>query len=343
MADKKQVPGPTRVSKGAYNPTQKMTPEQAKTIEEGGKATRAEQLKKRAAKVYRERSQQAPMQQQARPKADVSLRQVTPKKTPKKYAAPKAALGRKGPGQMQREAAAKPKVDLKTGKPKPTKTYGERAISYLEGLGTRVAPPGSVTRLRETGARAPRTMSERLGSIGRTASRTFPGKATRPGGILDIPALAGESRGPSLKAQKGTPAAAKRRAAMSLAEKKRRGLRVTGADVPGHGKARTRGEGIPEIKRVGEAGLGEFRGRGTKAPPPPRPKAKPRPRAKAKPKAKVPWYIRAGRAFKKAGAEMQQQSRTSTAPSGKYGTKKQAQKGAKAVKKAVVPKKFKEK
>ncbi len=127
---------------------------------------------------------------------------------------------------------------------------------------------------------------------------------------------------------------------MSLAERKRKGLRVTGAHVPGHGKAKTRGEGIPEIKRVGEAGLGEFRGRGTKPPPPP--VAKRRPTRKKKVAAKkVPWYMRAAKAFKEAGAEALSQAQTDQKPSGKYGTKKQAQQIREAAKKTVP--KFKEK
>ncbi len=308
--------------------------------------TRLNELKERAAKVY----------QQRRPVGEGGagrLQTVTPKKTPKKYAAPKAQLGRKGPGQMQRERA---QVDVKTGKVKPTKTYGERAISYLEGLGTKVAPPGSVTRLRETGARAPRTMDERLGSIGRTASRTFPGKATRPGGILDIPALAARGKGPGLKAQKGTPEAAKRRAAMSLAEKKRKGLRVTGADVPSAVPKAERevSPGVREIKRTEaatEGHLGKFVGRGTPTPVQKKVAKAPVRRKKAvTPKKELTFWeklkagaAKAGTAFVKAGAEMQRESQRAGKPAGKYGTVEQRKKLEAGVKRAVVPKKFKEK
>ena len=341
MAEKERVSGPTRVSKGEYNPTQKMTPEQAKTIEEGGKATRAEQLKKRASKVYRQRSQQAPTVvtgQQARPKQDVRLRvskerqgvggkaQLTPSQMKGREFGGKNASRQQTMARRERTP-----VDVKTGKPKPTKTYGERMIGAIERFGAKVAPPGSVTRLRETGARAPRTMDERLGSISRTASKTFPGKATRPGGILDIPALAARGKGPALKAQKGTQAATKRRAAMSLAEKKRKGLRVTGADVP---------SAVPEAERVVSAGvggikrtegateghLGKFVGRGPKAPVKVA-KVTPAKRRPTKKKPKVPWYMRALEGARKLSAEATRESQKYEAKTaGKKKTVKKVQK-----------------
>jgi len=258
------------------------------------------ELKERAKRVYQERTQARPVGEGGAGR----LQQVTPKKTPI------GGIGQRTPSQMKgREFRGRNagrtetmkrreppvRADVTTGKPKPTKTYGERAISYLEGLGTKVAPPGSVTRLRETGARAPRTMSERLGSISRTAQRTFPKEpGTRPGGVINIPEQAARGKGPSLKAQRGTPEGVKRRAAMSLAEKKRRGLRVTGADVPGHGKGPTpvgktvKAGGAPGAAKVTtvrgrtEGGdLGEYKVAGYVAP-------KPKPRVVKKKKGYQP-------------------------------------------------------
>jgi len=179
------------------------------------------------------------------------------KPPPKPKSPPKKDLTATTIGGLKQKTPSQMGVDVKTGKPK--KTYGERAMSYLEGLGSKVAPPGSVTRLRETGARAPRTMSERLGSISRTAQRTFPKEpGTRPEGIINIPEQAGKTRGPSLEAQKGTVKAAYRR---------KRYRARTAADVPGHGKGpvvptgdkRTKVEVLKRPGELGEGHLGSYK------------------------------------------------------------------------------------
>ncbi len=237
-------------------------------------------------------------------------------------------LGQRTPGQISRGEAAS------ATKKKAGPSYWQRVKKFA-------------TR-KQLDARPPRTMEERALSISRTAERAIggvsPAARRRPGGQLDIRKLAGEGKGPALKAQRGTAAAAARRRALSLEEKQRRGIRVTAADVPGTGLPRGRGEGIPEIKRVGDEGLGKFVGRGVKPPPPKKvAKAAVKRKAPAKPKKKVPWYIRAGRAFKEAGQEALQQAQQPGKPTGQYGTKQQAQKAAKKVEKVVVPKKFKPK
>jgi len=190
-------------------------------------------------------------------------------------------------GQVQR--GIKPgDVDVQTGKPK-TSRFGR-----LKAFATR----------KERPTRPPRTMGERLGSIGRTAQRTFPAeKGTRPGGILDIEALRRETAGPMGKTQKPrTPPPGR---ALSLEEKKRKGMRVTAADVPGSGEEAGRGTAIPEITREeGGKGLGKFRGRGYK-PPPPKKKPPRKAKAKPKPKPKKKWWERALEVTKELSAEAQ--------------------------------------
>jgi len=256
MAKAKRIPKPTEVGKGEYKPQSTMTPEQQSEAAKKHKDAQA-RARDKASKKYQpqpnveperlggglteaEMNVKAPgpptvVRQQARTPGQGKAGRLE-RVTPKKYQAPKAALGRKGPGQRQREA----KVDLKTGKPKPQRTLGQRYIT--DPMERAVGKIPASWRVSETGARAPRTMSERLGSIGRTATRGMGGRDTpsRPGGLLNIPEEAAKTKGPSLEAQRGTAkAAAKRRAAMSLGEKQRKGMRVTAADVPEHGKGPT--------------------------------------------------------------------------------------------------------
>lgn len=231
-----------------------------------------------------------PMQQQVRPKADVRIQKVTPAPPAKKDLTEKQIGGLKQKTIGQRQRAD---VDVRTGQPK---TWWQRAKAYA-------------TRKEIPGARPPRTMEERALSIGRTAERGIggysPAERRRPGGQIDIRAMAARGRGPSLEAQKGTPAAAARRRALTLEEKKRKGMRVTAADVPGTGLPAGRGVGIPEITRIeGGEGLGRFRGRGYK-PPPPKPKPKARVKAKPKPKPKKKWWERALEVTKELSAEAQ--------------------------------------
>jgi len=198
-------------------------------------------------------------------------------------------LGQKTPGQMSRQS-----VDVKTGKPKAGPSYWQRLKKYA-------------TR-HERPEREPRTMSERLGQVSRTAQRTFPREPeTRPEGIIDIREQAARGKGPALKAQKGTAAAAVRRRRLSLEEKQRKGMRVTGADVPSAVPKAQRevSTKVGEIKRTEgatEGHLGKFVGRGYK-PPPPKPKAKPRPRAKPKPTPKKSWLDKLIEGTQKLSAE----------------------------------------
>ena len=225
-----------------------------------------------------------------------------PPKPPTKYAKPESAFKGKGPGETQRAAQDKAKAGS---------SYWQRMKAYA----TRNEPgPGPES-----------TLDTRLGSIGKLSKKTFPGKASKTGGILDIPTEAAKGKGPSLAGQAETPAATKRRGALSLLAKQRKGMRVTGADVPGHGKgpATPTGKDVEVVKRPGELGeghLGSYKLHKKVAAPVIETKREVRKettRTKA-PDKKVPWYIRAGRAFQKAGKEMTAQSKTSTAPSGYF-------------------------
>lgn len=191
-------------------------------------------------------------------------------------------------GQLQR--GVKPgDVDVRTGRTKPSTWQRVKAFA------TRKERPDAPTATFEQRM----TNIGRLGDIGRGGVSRG---RRKPGGILDIEAYRGQTRGPS---KPTAPGGEKMRpGGLTLEEKKRKGLRVTAADVPGTGEAPTRGEGIPEIERVGEGGLGKFKGRGYK-PPPPKKKPPRKAKAKPKPRPKKKWWERALEVTKELSAEAQ--------------------------------------
>lgn len=252
-------------------------------------------------------------------------------------------------GQLQR--GIKPgDVDVKTGRPKPGRLAGIKRF---------------ITR-HERPTRPARSMEERAAAIGAVARKSFPVTGTRPGGILDIEALRGETRGPSKPSAPGgaksaiTKARERARTAADLPSIPEKARRAIPAEVGAKFQAGARqgaGKGV-EVTRTAKADketLGGFKATGQPPPKEKEPKVVTKTVTKTrtvreKPKKEPSWWEKGkaalGRAATKVGEvtkeaaqqALKEQERAKKIQGGKAGTKPQAKAIGKAAEKALVPK-----
>jgi hypothetical protein len=210
-----------------------------------------------------------------------------------KYGKPKSAFTGKGPGESQR-STKKPTthrrtpVDLASGKPTQPVSTWERVKAYATRNERREIPAD--------------TLEKRAQSIGATATRGMGGrgKPSRPDGLLNIPELAGRTKGPSLKSQQQTASGKEYRA--------KRYRPRTAADVESAVPKEQRevSTSVGRIKRTEgatEGHLGKFESTPKPAPEPPPERPRKAAAKKKTPAKKVPWYMRALEGARKLSAE----------------------------------------
>lgn len=281
----------------------------------------------------------------------------------------------KTPGEPMRTSPRKPGEKPGEGRLQPVtpkkepigglkqQTIGQKQRAKKESYWQKVKR--FATRKQIEGARAPKTMEERALSIGRTASRAFGGrgKPSQPGGIINERALREELglKGPTERQRLGqdeTETEAKAGRGAITEEERARAIKY----AVGKHKIKdplAKEQEFEVLEAPGKGSLGRYYAKGKPAPTPQPPPEAPKATKKAavrqarKTAKKEPslWErfkagaARAGKKMQEVGAEalkeaQAEQQRARKIQGGQYGTKEQARKGAEAVKKAVVPKKF---